>query len=110
MIFLLYWLGYAAAFGTAACYAAYKTALVQRTLAAVARRGLRGLVHDITNDSEGCTIVRTESGTVLILVKLSVPHACIGSEHLISKHTSVRPPSDSKHVKLYRSAFGECHH
>ena len=65
----LYWLGYAAAFGTATCYAAYKAALVQRTLAAVARRGLRGLVHDVTDDSKGCTITRTESGA---LVKASL--------------------------------------
>ena len=65
----LYWCGYAAAFGTATCYAAYKAALVQRTLAAVARRGLRGLVHDVTDDSKGCTITRTESGA---LVKASL--------------------------------------
>ena len=65
----LYWLGYAAALGTATCFAAYKAALVQRTLAAVARRGLRGLVHDVTDDSKGCTITRTESGA---LVKASL--------------------------------------
>ena len=63
MLFLLYWLCYAAAFGTATCYIAYKTALVHRILAAGLRRGLRGTIHDITNDSEQCTIVRTDSGT-----------------------------------------------
>ncbi len=62
MFFLLYWLGYAAAFGTATCYVAYKAAVVQRTLAAAARRGLRGLVHHITDESEQCTVTRTESG------------------------------------------------
>ncbi|KAL0020504.1 hypothetical protein WJX79_001536 [Trebouxia sp. C0005] len=65
MALWLYWLFYAAALGTATCYAAYKAALVQRTLAAVARRGLRGLVHDITDDSKGCTVTRTESGVRL---------------------------------------------
>lgn len=69
MALWLYWLFYAAALGTATCYAAYKAALVQRTLAAVARRGLRGLVHDITDDSKGCTVTRTESGA---LVKASL--------------------------------------
>lgn len=62
MLYVLYWLFYTAAFGSAALYAAYKGALVQRTLAAAVRRGLRGLVHDITDKSEECTVTRTESG------------------------------------------------
>ena len=67
MLYVLYWLCYAAAFGSATLYAAYKGALVQRTLAAAVRRGLRGLVHDITDATEDCTVTRTESGNQLML-------------------------------------------
>ena len=62
MLFLLYWLCYAVAFGTAICFAAYKAALVQRTLAVALRRGLRGLLHDTASQSEECTITRTNTG------------------------------------------------
>ena len=81
MIFLLYWVGYAAAVGTAACYAAYKTALVQRTLAVALRRGLRGLMHDIADQSQGCTVVSTGTGVDL----LNVLPALLRSEQTVDQ-------------------------
>ena len=72
MLYVLYWLCYAAAFGSATLYAAYKGALVQRTLAAALRRGLRGLAHDITDTTEECTVSRTESGRIFMLYRLSL--------------------------------------
>ena len=62
MLSVLYWACYAVAFGTATCFAAYKAAVVQRTLAVALRRGLRGLMHDIASQSEECTITRTNTG------------------------------------------------
>lgn len=62
MLALLYWVCSAAAFGTATCVAAYKAALVQRTLAVALRRGLRGLLHDTESQLEECTVSRTSTG------------------------------------------------
>lgn len=62
MLSVLYWVCYAVVFGTATCFAAYKTAVVQRTLAVALRRGLRGMMHDIASQSEECTITHTNTG------------------------------------------------
>ena len=62
MLALLYWICSAVAFGTATCFAAYKAALVQRTLAVALRRGLRGLLRDLENQWEECTVGRTGAG------------------------------------------------
>lgn len=62
MLALVYWICSAVTLATATCFAAYKAALVQRTLAVALRRGLRGLMHDIATQSEDCTVTRTKTG------------------------------------------------
>ena len=38
---------------------------MQRTLAVALRRGLRGLMHDLENQWEECTVSRTNAGESL---------------------------------------------
>ena len=104
MIFLLYWVGYAAAVGTAACYAAYKTALVQRTLAVALRRSLRGLMHDIADQSENCTVVSTGRGVDLPRLLPTLLHSEQSAHLLLYLSVNVG------YCLIHRYQIGACQH
>ena len=63
MLFVLYILCWSAAFGTATYYVVQRTALFQRTLAAILRKGLRKLLYTTAADSENLDLVYTDHGT-----------------------------------------------
>lgn len=61
MLVLLYALCCTAVFGTATYYVIYRTALLQRVLAAALRKGLRRLLYSTKGDEE-LDLVYTDSG------------------------------------------------
>ena len=65
MLFLLYALCCTAFFGTTTYYVIYRTALLQRVLAAALRKGLRRLIYSTKGD-EQLDLVYTESGVCVI--------------------------------------------
>lgn len=72
MLFILYVLCGSALFGSATYYVARKTALVQRTLAAALRRGLRNLLRTTSAEDQEIDLVYTDRG----MADLAQHHMC----------------------------------
>ena len=97
MLFVLYVLCCSAAFGTATYYVVQRTALFQRTLAAILRKTLRRLLYTTSANGEGLDLVYTDQGTTdLAASKLEkLDFASASSKHL-------------EHVLTCRVKIAEC--